>query len=52
MFGAKFPLACELLIRHRRLIDLYLAQIELIFLLVPGTVLCFGFSVTITLVIH
>lgn len=48
MFGAKFPLACELLIKHCRLIDLYLARIELIFLLV----LCFGFSVTITLVIH
>lgn len=51
-FGAKFPLACKLLIRHCRLIVLYLAQIELIFLLVSDTVLCFGFGIRITLIAH
>lgn len=50
MFGVKFSLAFKLLIRFCRLIVQYLALIELIFLLVPGTVLCFGFR--ITLIIH
>lgn len=52
MFGAKFSLACKLLIRHCRLIVLYFDWIKLIFLLEPGTVLWFGFSVTVALMIH